>query len=417
MSSVSFLLLILSVGATVMARRTMKDLEKLNDTLFEDYRPEFRPVFYIDDTLQVNVTYNLFSVIDFNVVTEIVSLSGVFVILWHDYRLQWDPDDFGGVEGMVLPASQLWLPSIVLINAADGMQHIGSDESNVYVLYNGDIYWNPGGVLISSCLANMRSFPKDHHICRLILCNMIHTSHEMELVVPTSAVNNEFLLKNGEWDVLGIHMSDKVDDYDQMESSSSSYISISIHMARKSKYFIINMLIPVTVLCILESFVFLIPVEASDRVSFSMTLFLALSVYMSVMGSFLPTTSERLPGMTYFLLASVLHSTMVVLMAIVTIRFSINDDLPAWLVRLNRIKDKRLLKRKQRKKKNEDLNENFPLDTKVHDTEIDIHDVLVKKSLLHAFDIFLFVITLASMVLMCLIFYMVYLTDVEDSEH
>lgn len=35
---------------------------------------------------------------------------------WIDYKLKWDPSEYGGIEDINLPAEQIWLPDIVLYN-------------------------------------------------------------------------------------------------------------------------------------------------------------------------------------------------------------------------------------------------------------------------------------------------------------
>lgn len=35
---------------------------------------------------------------------------------WNDQVLRWDPDQFGGVTHIRLPASEIWTPDIVLYN-------------------------------------------------------------------------------------------------------------------------------------------------------------------------------------------------------------------------------------------------------------------------------------------------------------
>lgn len=33
-----------------------------------------------------------------------------------DSKLSWDPDEYGGVEQLIVPSELLWLPDIVLYN-------------------------------------------------------------------------------------------------------------------------------------------------------------------------------------------------------------------------------------------------------------------------------------------------------------
>lgn len=35
---------------------------------------------------------------------------------WNDYKLKWNPDDYGGVEMLHVPSEHIWLPDIVLYN-------------------------------------------------------------------------------------------------------------------------------------------------------------------------------------------------------------------------------------------------------------------------------------------------------------
>lgn len=41
-----------------------------------------------------------------------------FVLLqeWNDYRLSWNPKDYGGIDVLRIPSGKVWLPDIVLIN-------------------------------------------------------------------------------------------------------------------------------------------------------------------------------------------------------------------------------------------------------------------------------------------------------------
>ena len=35
---------------------------------------------------------------------------------WHDYKLKWNPNDYGGVKHLHVPSEHIWLPDIVLYN-------------------------------------------------------------------------------------------------------------------------------------------------------------------------------------------------------------------------------------------------------------------------------------------------------------
>ena len=35
---------------------------------------------------------------------------------WTDYKLKWDPDEYGGITKLHVPADDIWLPDLVLYN-------------------------------------------------------------------------------------------------------------------------------------------------------------------------------------------------------------------------------------------------------------------------------------------------------------
>lgn len=46
-----------------------------------------------------------------------VNESPCFVFqIWNDYKLRWNPKDYGGVEFIRVPSNRIWKPDIVLYN-------------------------------------------------------------------------------------------------------------------------------------------------------------------------------------------------------------------------------------------------------------------------------------------------------------
>lgn len=45
-----------------------------------------------------------------------VLISVFFFKSWYDYKLTWDPKEYGGVEGLHVPSDHIWRPDIVLYN-------------------------------------------------------------------------------------------------------------------------------------------------------------------------------------------------------------------------------------------------------------------------------------------------------------
>ena len=61
----------------------------------------------------MNLSDNLFEI--FTCFTADESFWCVFQV-WNDYKLRWNPKDFGGVEFIRVPSNRIWKPDIVLYN-------------------------------------------------------------------------------------------------------------------------------------------------------------------------------------------------------------------------------------------------------------------------------------------------------------
>ncbi len=36
--------------------------------------------------------------------------------MWHDYSLQWKPEEYGGIQSIRVPSTRVWTPDIFLYN-------------------------------------------------------------------------------------------------------------------------------------------------------------------------------------------------------------------------------------------------------------------------------------------------------------
>ncbi len=55
-------------------------------------------------------------------------ISSSFVLLqeWTDYKLTWTPGQYGGIDVVEIPSSDIWVPDIVLYNNADGTYEVNT---------------------------------------------------------------------------------------------------------------------------------------------------------------------------------------------------------------------------------------------------------------------------------------------------
>ncbi|XP_066118981.1 acetylcholine receptor subunit epsilon isoform X2 [Saccopteryx bilineata] len=89
---------------------------RLYHHLFDNYDSGHRPVRGPEDTVTINLKVTLTNLISLNEKEETLTTSVWIGIDWHDYRLNYSKDDFGGIEILRVPSKLVWLPEIVLEN-------------------------------------------------------------------------------------------------------------------------------------------------------------------------------------------------------------------------------------------------------------------------------------------------------------
>jgi hypothetical protein len=99
--------------------------------------------------------------------------------MWHDYSLRWNPKEFGNIETLRIPSTQIWTPDVLLYNR-QGSELISSEQDavsisadekfdstikvNAVLQHTGDVLYVPPGIFKSICPFNIASFPfvSDH---------------------------------------------------------------------------------------------------------------------------------------------------------------------------------------------------------------------------------------------------------------
>ncbi|KRK05541.1 uncharacterized protein Dyak_GE27610 [Drosophila yakuba] len=87
---------------------------------------------------------------------------------WYDYKLRWEPKEYGGVHMLHVPSDHIWRPDIVLYNNADGHYEV-TLMTKAIVYNNGLVIWQPPAVYKSSCSIDVEYFPYDVQTCILKL--------------------------------------------------------------------------------------------------------------------------------------------------------------------------------------------------------------------------------------------------------
>ncbi|XP_053382227.1 acetylcholine receptor subunit alpha-like [Mercenaria mercenaria] len=100
-----------------------------------------------------------------------------------------------------------------------------------------------------------------------------------------------------------------------------------------SNYVMLNVILPISFLSLLNNCVFLLPASCGEKASFSVTVFLSLSVFLTIVSEQLPKASDKVSLFNLYVFIQVVLSTMITV-TLVQIRLYHRDDereVPTWL--------------------------------------------------------------------------------------
>ncbi|KAG5672080.1 hypothetical protein PVAND_002238 [Polypedilum vanderplanki] len=126
------------------------DAKRLYDDLLSNYNKLVRPVVNTSDVLRVCIKLKLSQLIDVNLKNQIMTTNLWVEQSWYDYKLRWNPAEYGNVQMLHVPSDHIWRPDIVLYNNADGNFEVTlATKATIYS--GGLVEWKPPAIYKSSC--------------------------------------------------------------------------------------------------------------------------------------------------------------------------------------------------------------------------------------------------------------------------
>ncbi|XP_062581422.1 neuronal acetylcholine receptor subunit alpha-6-like [Saccostrea cucullata] len=216
-----------------------------------------------------------------------------------------------------IPVSLIWSPGFSIYNTVTEDISLKISENqlhkNAFLSPDGRMRNLIVGLSTTKCDANMFYYPMDEQRCEIHFVS--EEPFNKVVIRPTRGMylgGSTALQKNEEWEIADVTCkTDMISNY--------SKIIISFKMTRKSMHLFMNFVVPLMYLCLLNLFVFLLPEASGERVSYAVTLLLALILYLNMIADRLPNTTPV--SLIYINIVIQLNtSCFVVLMTILTLR-------------------------------------------------------------------------------------------------
>ena len=293
------------------------DAVRLLRDIKSTYNGDIRPEVNQSDAVNITMVMYVVDILEFDELLETLKTSAVISLQWFDQGTHWKPEEYGGLTTITLRNFNfLWTPAIALTNTAEQMANIFEDkECAVILLNNGQITVSPAVLLHSSCKVDITYYPFDTQTCGFIFYPFGFNVNDIEFDTENSNIGMVYFTHSGAWKLVNTNTK-----------LYKTYLYFEIMLQRKPQYVILNIIIPIIAFSMFNLFVFCIPVESGERISYCLTVLLSLAVFLTLVDQTLPKTSEPMSWFSFSLVGTVLTSIGITITVIFNMRLYFRDD-------------------------------------------------------------------------------------------
>ncbi|KAJ8304971.1 hypothetical protein KUTeg_018554 [Tegillarca granosa] len=219
-------------------------------------------------------------------------LAGIIgMIKWTDCRLTWNASDHGGIQNIILPYDNVWVPDITLYDK----RFFGKYYSD------GTVYYNFPSVVHNRCVIDVSYFPYDVQICKFVFGSWNFHGLELDFVPKNPTGDLSSMDENSEWEIPSFLAKRHVFYYTCCPEPYPD-VTFYLEMARKPRFHVVSLIIPSSLIAGMGVFGFLLPCESGEKVSLEITVMLSLAVFQILIADSLPHSADHVPylGGLYF---------------------------------------------------------------------------------------------------------------------
>ncbi|KAL5005229.1 hypothetical protein ScPMuIL_018685 [Solemya velum] len=306
-------------------------LSNLSDATFAGYSKKVRPFCVPNERVNVTLDVALRQVFDLDEPNQLLKLSLWIRMNWGDCRLTWNPDDYDGIDNFVTEAKDIWTPDMALYDSTQ-QDFAQLDGARVQITSNGSVQFNFPTTTEVRCKVDVTYFPFDRQTCPLKFGLWLHSGAEVDVRSKATTGDLSSADENVEWELLGLPNERHEIKYSccpELYPDTTFYVKLK----RKSRFYVMQLILPYIVTSTIGLLAYALPSESGEKVSLGVTVLLALTVFMLILGDTLPPSSETTPLIAVYFDISIFLVCFSCLMSVLVLHFFFkpNTPVPSWV--------------------------------------------------------------------------------------
>ncbi|KAF1753618.1 hypothetical protein GCK72_020175 [Caenorhabditis remanei] len=296
----------------------LADQKRLWDDLFKGYDPTISAIYTLHKSQWINqnktihppitelkLTMAMLKLVDVVEVEEKITFLFDYIAEYTDYRLKWNPLEYGGISHIYVPQRAIWLPEITIADAHE-VKFFESDDAprTAWINYNGTAGFYTSTVSSVICQLDVFKFPMDQHECGVSVLFHTYFADEYEIkgvMEPLAKPLSQ--LGNGEWKVTYIGVAEE--DISDSENIGSTQKFIA-RFQRNPGFYVALVMIPAFFINFLSIIALFINIEnVGEKLTVGLTNIMAMTFILVILAADLPKTA-RIPLLAIYVIVGLI---------------------------------------------------------------------------------------------------------------
>ena len=167
-------------------------------------------------------------------------------------------------------------------------------KTRVILEHNGRNAWYSPASFRSTCNIDVTFFPFDEQVCSMKFGSWTFVVTDLDIDTEKTPTFSDKYVKSAEWDLISASKRRNVEFY---ECCPIPFADVTIEMVirRKPLFYAFNLITPCMIMLSMILLGFFLPPESGERITLSITVLLAMAVFLQLVAETLPRNSETIP--------------------------------------------------------------------------------------------------------------------------
>ncbi|XP_061170150.1 neuronal acetylcholine receptor subunit alpha-3-like [Saccostrea echinata] len=287
--------------------------EKLFNENVSEYHPNVRPTIDYHKPITVNVSVNLVTLHSLIERSQTLRTTVWIDLEWTDMHMAWNHSHFAHIDSIVVPEEKLWVPDVCIANEVTNNKCLIKSEKGKSLLeYTGKVtlWWNRE--VQTRCDVDISRYPFDSQMCSIRIGTWYSEDEKVKLTPKFNNIDFSNYVLSEEWDIVDSNIKTDL----IVNDKNFTELEFFIVMDRKPLFYLYSTVLPILLLSVLNMVCFLVPIGSGEKIGMTMAIFLTFAVFMTLISSTVPRSSEHVFKFGIFMTMHLVMSGITILLEV-----------------------------------------------------------------------------------------------------